>query len=297
MLDIRNLSKRYDSFSLGSINLQLKAGTVYGLVGANGAGKTTFFRTVMGTVRSDTGQISVKGNVVRNSCGQWKQDIGYVGDYTPLFENRSGFHNLKMFSHFYKNWSSERASFIANRFDLDLHQKVKNYSTGQRTKLAITLALSHQPKLLLFDEPATGLDPVSRETFIEMLFEEIEHGNKTILYATQHVSEIEQLADEIIFLNSGQILRQDMKEDLVEHWRRITFRKQGDVGEIPNCVSLKTYGLDFELVTDDHKQALCHLEQSQAESIEVSRLSVEQISVQILKQTVGDRHAWTNCSN
>jgi ABC-2 type transport system ATP-binding protein len=159
------------------------------------------------------------------------------------------------------------------------------------------LALSHQPKLLLFDEPATGLDPVSRETFIEMLFEEIEHGNKTILYATQHVSEIEQLADEIIFLNSGQILRQDMKEDLVEHWRRITFRKQGDVGEIPNCVSLKTYGLDFELVTDDHKQALCHLEQSQAESIEVSRLSVEQISVQILKQTVGDRHAWTNCSN
>ena len=283
MLNIGNLNKRYDSFSLGSIDLQLEEGSVYGLVGANGAGKTTLFRTVMGTVRRDAGHVSVMGKIADNNDGQWKQDIGYVGDYTPLFENSSGFRNLRMFGNFYENWSEDRARTIARRFDLDLQQKVKNYSTGQRTKFAITLALMHRPKLLLLDEPTAGLDPVSRDIFIEMLFEEIEQGGTTILYATQHVSEIEQLADEIIFLNSGQILRQDMKEDLVEHWRRITFRFSGDIGDIPNCVALKTYGLDFELVTDDHRAALDHLEKSGAESIAVSRLSIEQISVQILR--------------
>src|SRR5262245_55111998 len=134
MLEITNLRKKYDNFALGPIGLTLEPGTVHGLIGPNGAGKTTLYRLIMGTVRRDQGLVKVGGRTADATSGDWKRKIGYVGDYTPLFEHWSGARNLAAFAAFYDAWSEETVQSLASRLELDLNEKVSAYSTGQRTK-------------------------------------------------------------------------------------------------------------------------------------------------------------------
>jgi len=287
MLKIEDLVKSFDGFSLGPIKLELQAGIASGLVGANGSGKTTLFRTIMGTLRRNAGSIEIAGQMATSHSGDWKKAIGYVGDATPLFENWSGRKNLSQFAPYYENWSLDRTEQLARRLQLDLTLAVKNYSTGQRTKLAIILALAHKPTLLLLDEPTSGLDPVARDTFMEILFEARQNEQLSVLYATHYIAEIEQLADEISFIDEGQILRSEIKDDLTDNWRRIAFRFDKALGEIPGTVNLKTEGYVFEVITDQQAETLSHLERIGAEAITASRLSLEQISVQILRKSAG----------
>ena len=283
ILEISNLCKKYEDFYLGPVDLRLEPGTAHGLIGSNGAGKTTMFRCIMGSVRRDHGLVKVNGEVADGKSGNWKRSIGYVGDFTPLFEHWSGARNLQAFAPYYENWSEETVQSLASRFELNLSQTVKNYSTGQRTKFAIILALAHRPTLLLLDEPTTGLDPVVRDVFMEILYEQMQNEDLTLVYATHHVTEIEQLADQLIFLGSGRILRHEFKENLVQNWRKVTFRLDGEIGDIPNQVARVTRGREHEVTTNNYQSTLWFLEQSGAESIQTNRISTEQICVQILK--------------
>ncbi|PCJ25557.1 MAG: hypothetical protein COA96_06970 [SAR86 cluster bacterium] len=286
MLELTNLCKTYKEFSLGPVDLKLEAGTAHGLIGANGAGKSTMFRCIMGVVRRDQGLIKVNGNYADQSSGGWKQSIGYVGDYTAFYDHLPAAKNLQMLSAYYENWSNEVVQTLASRFDLNLSQQVKNYSTGQRTKLAIICALAHKPPLLLLDEPSIGLDPVSRDLLMEILFEEMQKEDLTLLYSTHHVSEIEQLADRLIVIDQGRILRHEDKEHLAANWRKITFRYDGELGEIPNQVSVKIQGTEFEVISNNCQSTIWYLEKLGAESVQSNRISTEQICVQILKHQV-----------
>jgi len=289
MLEITNLCKRYDRFALGPIDLRLEPGTVHGLIGPNGAGKTTLFRLVMGTVRRDQGLITVGGRRAQAASGDWKQRIGYVGDYTPLFEHWSGARNLDAFAAFYDSWSDEVAQSLASRLELDLSQTVRAYSTGQRTKLAIVRALAHHPNLLLLDEPASGLDPVARETFLEILFEQMGNEELTVLYATHHVSEIERMVDRLVLIRGGRILAHESVDALVENWRRITFRTNRPIGDVPHQVSGVREGDDHQVTTSSFQSAVWYLESQGVERIETSRLTTEQICVQVLRHGVARR--------
>jgi ABC-2 type transport system ATP-binding protein len=300
-LETINLCKRYRDFSLGPIDLKLEPGTVHGLIGANGAGKTTLYRCLMGTVRKDQGLIKLNGQTVVRHSGHWKKAIGYVGDYTPLFENWSGARNLQTFARFYENYDEELVQTLASKFDLNLDQIARNYSTGQRTKLAIIHALAHGANFLLLDEPTSGLDPVSRDTFMEIIYEQMGKQELTILYATHYVTEIEQIADQLIIINNGKILGHKVKEDLAQHWRKITFRSNRELGELPNQVAMKVFvddrdsGTDlqpnfskeYEVISSNQESTRMFLEHAGAEGIQSSRLSIEQICVQILKTQAG----------
>lgn len=287
MLETTNLCKAYKDFSLGPIDLNLEAGSAHGLVGANGAGKSTLFRCIMGVVRPDQGIIKINGHLADTSSGNWKQSIGYVGDYAPFYEQLSGARNLQLLAAYYENWSNELVQSLASRFDLNLSKTVKSYSTGQRTMLAVITALAHRPSLLLLDEPSIGLDPVARDILMELLFESMQEENLTLLYSTHHVSEIEQLADRLIIIDHGRIARQEDKEHLAENWRKITFRYQSELGEIPNQVSAKRQGVDYEIISSNCQSTTWFLEKLGADSIQVNRLSTEQICVQILKNQRG----------
>jgi len=289
MLEITNLCKAYKEFSLGPVDLTLESGSAHGLIGANGAGKSTMFRCIMGVVRRDQGLIKLNGNYADPSSGNWKESIGYVGDFSPYYDQLTGAKNLQLLSAYYENWSNEKVQSLASRFDLNLSQDVKSYSTGQRTKLAIIAALAHSPSLLLLDEPSTGLDPVSRDQLMELLFESMQQEDLTLLYSTHHVSEIEELADKLIIIDSGRIVRHEDKEYLAQNWRKITFRHAGELGEIPNQVSAKRQGNDYEVITNNSQSTTWYLEKLGAESIQTNRLSTEQICVQILKSQRGSR--------
>jgi ABC-2 type transport system ATP-binding protein len=283
MLEITNLRKKFGEFALGPIDLTLEPGTVHGLIGPNGAGKTTLFRAVMGTVRRDQGLVKVGGRKADASSGEWKRQIGYIGDYTPLFEHWSGARNLRAFAPFYNNWSEETAESMASRLELDLSQKVGAYSTGQRTKLAIILALAHHPSLFLLDEPANGLDPVTRDTFTEVLFEQMRNEELTVLYATHHISEIERMVDRLIFISDGRILANEPVDTLVENWRKITFRTSQPIGDVPHQVSAVREGDDHEVTTSSYQSALWFLESQGVECIHTSKLTTEQICVHVLR--------------
>ncbi len=283
MLEIEQLTRQYDSFSLGPVNLSVEAGCALGLVGANGAGKTTLFKSLMGTVRRDEGLVKINGVETSATNGRWKEQIGYVGDYLPFFDNWSGHRNLHTLARFYSNWSEQLALNLAQRLNLDLNKKVKQYSTGNRTKLAIVAAFCHRPSLILLDEPSNGLDPVARDTFMDILYEQMESGETALLYATHHISEIETLADRLVFLSEGQVLRDEIKEDLSESWKRITFRSEHCPVDIPHVVSLRSEHPFHELLSNNGRECEDFLRQQNVENLETSNLAIEKIAVEILK--------------
>lgn len=285
LLSVNQLVKSFGTFSLGPLNIEIEPGTSVALVGANGAGKTTFFRSVMGTLRKQQGEICFDGRTVEETVPAWKQHVGYVGDFCPLFESWSGTRNLEAYRRFYPDWSQPRAEEIARRLKLDLSLKPSQYSTGQRTKMAIVLALASQPRLLLLDEPGTGLDPVARDAFIELLFEFLQDEAHSLVYATHHISEVEQLADRLVFISEGQVIRDEVKEDLAEKWRRLSFRSEAPVADLPHAITTQCQPPFYELITDDANATIQQLRSEGISEVESSRLSIEKIAVEILKSS------------
>jgi ABC-2 type transport system ATP-binding protein len=298
-LEINKLCKRYRDFVLGPIDLALEPGMVHGLIGANGAGKSTLFRCLMGVLKPDQGNITFNGQLADPDATHWKQSIGYVGDYTPLFENWSGARNLRTLARFYENYDEKQVDQLAAKFDLNLDQLASTYSTGQRNKLAIIHALAHGAQFLLLDEPTSGLDPLARDTFMEVLCEQMGRQELTILYATHYVTEIEPLADKLLFIRDGQLLGRETKDELAQHWRKFTFRSAGELGALPGQVALKMASsdsagvvsrnstMDYEVISSNGESTRLFLEHAGVQRIETSRLSLEQICVQILKAQTG----------
>lgn len=279
---ITGLVKKYPDFMLGPLDLTLEPGMVLGYIGPNGSGKTTTMHCLTGLVKADKGRMEIFGRENHPNKPAWKLDIGYVGDVHVFYERWTGERNLKFLSQFYPNWSDELAKKLADRFQLPLHKKAKELSTGNRVKLSLVSALAHSPKLLLLDEPTAGLDPVVRTEVLDTLFEILEDGERAIFYSTHILSDISRLADELVFLSHGQILQRNAKDDLTESWRRISFRMPEKV-EIRDTVDHKTEGLDHQVVSSDFGETIKHLKELNAEHIQDTRMTIDEIAVQILK--------------
>lgn len=280
---IRNLVKTYPDFKLGPLNLDLAPGMVLGFVGPNGSGKSTTMHCLVGLVRPDTGKIEIFGRENDLNQPAWKFDIGYVGDLHVFYENWSGEKNLQFLAQFYPNWSHEFAAKLAKRLDLPLQKKAKELSTGNRAKLAIVAALAHAPKLLILDEPTAGLDPVARAEFQDVLFELMADGERAIFYSTHILPEISRLADELAFLQNGQVVLRTAKDDLTEKWRKISFRLPRNNLKFVSVVSQQQEGNDYQVISFDFEATLRQLHELGVENVQHSRLSVDEIAVQILK--------------
>jgi len=282
-LAVQGLVKHYKGFSLGPIDLELEPGTVLGLIGPNGAGKTTLLSSIIGLVRADGGSATVYGLPNDPDRVDWKQMIGYVGDEPAFYERWSGARNLKFASQFYPEWDDDQAYALAARFKLDLGKKVREMSRGNRVKLALIMALAHNPRLCLFDEPTSGLDPVVRDEVLELLYEMMGQGKMAILYSTHILTDLARLADDLVFLSDGTLLLRTPKEEMTETWRRISFRHTGDTVKLPGIVTYKREGADHIVMTRDREGALATLREQGIDSIEESRLTLDDIAVQILR--------------
>ena len=283
VLSVNGITKRYEGFQLGPLDIEIEPGLVVGLIGPNGAGKSTALNIMAGLIRPDAGSASVAGNPVSFDDPKYKFDLGYIGDEPVFYERWTGLKNLTFIAQFYPDWSQERALELAKRFDLDLNKRANDLSRGNRTKLYLITALARSPKLMLFDEPTSGLDPVVRSEMLDVLWEIIERGEQAILYSTHILSDINRIADELIFLIDGKVLLRCGKDDLIEKWRRLSFAATSDNLKLEGVVSHKHENGRHIVITPDFEKTERQLTGMGIGGVETVRMSIDEIAVQIMK--------------
>lgn len=218
-IEIKNLTKKYDSnFELGPINLNIPSGCIIGLIGENGAGKTTLIKSLLSIIKSNQGTINIFEKDISKYEATIKEDIGVVLDdmFFPEILNAKDL-NIIM-KDLYKNWDSDLYCKYLEDFKLPNDKKIKEMSKGMRKKLEIAVALSHKPKLLILDEPTSGLDPVVRSEVLDIFLKFIEDEEHTILLSTHITSDLEHIADEIIFIDKGSLLLQESRDELLDNY-------------------------------------------------------------------------------
>lgn len=204
VLEMKEINKKFPRFELKNINLQLKKGSVMGLIGANGAGKTTIIKSIMGLSNIDSGEILVLGEEILKKP-IIKDKVGLVYDEILGFPNYTIEKNKNIIKEFYLNWEEDKFRFYLKKFKLDPFEKIKNLSKGSRMKYSLAIALSHKAELLILDEPTAGLDAVVRADFLDILFELVEKEEISILYSTHITGDLEKIADYITFVKDGKI--------------------------------------------------------------------------------------------
>ena len=218
-IEIRGLCKHYKDFSLNDLNLDLPYGCVLGLVGENGAGKSTTIRLIMDALDRDGGSVSVLGTDNKSRDFQaLKEDIGVVLDETFVPEVMSAKQLGKVMAGTYKNWDQAAYDGWLRRFELPLDKKFSTYSRGMTMKLGIAAALSHRPKLLLLDEATGGLDPMVREELLEVFADFAAEDGHAVLLSSHIVSDLERICDYIAFLHKGRLVLCEEKDLLLDRY-------------------------------------------------------------------------------
>lgn len=218
-IEIRGLTKHYKGFSLENLNLDLPAGCVLGLVGENGAGKSTTIRLTMDALERDGGTVTVLG--VDNKSREFhaiKEDIGVVLDETFVPEILSAKQLGRIMAGSFKNWEQDTYEGWLKRLDLPEDKRFKDYSRGMTMKLGIAAALSHGAKLLLLDEATGGLDPMVREELLEVFADFAAQDSHAVLLSSHIVSDLERICDYIAFLHKGRLVLCEEKDVLLEKY-------------------------------------------------------------------------------
>jgi len=231
-IEFRGVSKRYRFFALEEVSFRLEPGQIMGFVGPNGAGKSTTIRILMALVRQDAGDVEVLGCRMPDEQVRAKWDVGFVSEEMRLFSGATlDWHMGFVRSIFPGAWDDRYAARLLQRFHLHREQKVKGLSRGEQVKAALLLALARKPRLLVLDEPTTGLDPVARQEVIGELMEILQDEERSILFSSHNTLDVEQISDQITFIDRGKIVDTDDKEAFLERWRRLTL-------EVPESVTL-----------------------------------------------------------
>ena len=218
-IDIRGLTKQYKDFTLGPMDLTLPMGCVLGLVGENGAGKSTTIRLIMNAVSRDGGEVTVMGlDNLAPEFREMKEDIGVVLDETCVPEFITARQLGKILSGAYRNWDEAAYNSWLNRFQLPPNKKYKEYSRGMTMKLGIAAALSHGAKLLLLDEATSGLDPMVREELLEVFADFAAQDDHAVLISSHIVSDLEKICDYIAFIHKGKLMLCEEKDMLLERY-------------------------------------------------------------------------------
>lgn len=252
------VGKRYRHFSLENIHLELPTGCITGFIGANGAGKSTTIRILMGLVHQDEGSVRVLGHSMPAEQAKAKLDIGFVSEDMRLYGAATLAWHMEFMRPIYPRWDQKYAEELARRFDLKPQQKIKGLSHGQRVKAALLLALARRPRLLVLDEPTTGLDPVARVEVLGELMAALADEERTILFSSHNTLDVEQISDQITFIDRGRIIDSDDKEAFLDRWRRLRLVLPPDVAvpRLPGVVEVGGSGRLPVLTTDRFEPAM-----------------------------------------
>jgi ABC-2 type transport system ATP-binding protein len=279
---LRGVCKRYDHFFLDRVDMTLAQGSVMGFLGANGAGKSTTIRILMGLVHQDSGSVEVLGHPMPSQQALAKAEIGFVSEDLRLYGGCTLAWHMALVASVFPRWDAKYAQALLGRFNLQSGQKIKGLSHGQRVKAALLLALARRPRLLVLDEPTTGLDPVARHEVLAELMAVMADEERSVLFSSHNTHDVEQIADAITFIDRGRIIDADDKENYLERWRRIRLDLPPgrSLERVAGTVSLTGEGRSRVLTTSSFSDATAIACQAEGASIHaIETMSLEEIFV------------------
>lgn len=286
ILSLSNVSKSYDSHCvLDNASLTLKKGTVMGLLGANGSGKTTLLKTALGLLKADRGEAKLFAEDAWHLSDINKQSLGFVAQSLDFFNWMKVEQLLEYNSGFYSNWDAARAHQLINDWDIARDKKVSTLSEGQKQRLAITLAMSYSPELLILDEPVASLDPAARRQFIKQLIDMNLDNQTSILFSTHITSDIERVAADVAFLKDGKIQYQGGVDELKERVVRLHVLSPESITcdiAIPNVLSKKVVNNRATFTVNNFDSSLLpEWEKRFNANIQVESLNLEDIFLEL----------------
>lgn len=220
-LTIKNVTKKYERFTLNNISFSVPQGCIMGLIGENGAGKSTLIKTVLDLTHKDRGEVEFYGEHFDSNCAELKEDIGVVFDklhFNTMFNPKQVNSICAMM---YKNWDKDEFMKYLDLFGLREDQKIAKMSKGMKMKLGIAIAMSHKAKLLILDEPTSGLDPIARDELLDFFLDFVQDETHSILFSSHITTDLEKIADYITFIHKGGLLFSKTKDELLYDYRII----------------------------------------------------------------------------
>lgn len=218
ILEVKNLSKKYDGFELKNISFNIPKGMIMGFIGENGAGKTTTIKSILNIIHDYSGDIKIFGRDNRESQEDINENIGVVLDDMFFPEILTASDINVIMKDIYSNWDSGLYFDYLNKFSLPLKKQIKTFSKGMRKKLEIITALAHKPKLLILDEPTSGLDPIARNEVINLFQDFIQDEESSILLSSHITTDLEHIADYITFIDNGEIVLTKTTDEILNNY-------------------------------------------------------------------------------
>jgi ABC-2 type transport system ATP-binding protein len=218
ILELKGVTKYYESFSVRDVSFSLPRGYIMGLVGPNGAGKTTLVKLILNLVQRDGGEIRAFGQDVCRDEIAVRSRIGFVHEAPTFYDHLQAGRVASLIAPFYATWDAGLFDRLAREFSLPLDKAVWRLSRGTRTKLALAIALAHHAELLVLDEPTTGLDPVFRRELLDHLLGCLEDGRTSVLFSTHITSDLDRIADYVAFMHNGRLVLWSPRDALQERW-------------------------------------------------------------------------------
>lgn len=215
VLEVKNLSKHYKDFDLDHVSFTVPQGSITGFVGINGAGKTTTIKLMLDLINKDSGEIYYQDQSLQNNRKEIMDKIGVVLDSDCFYEDMTIREMKNIIAPMYKSWNPEKYQGYLQKFRLDDSKKIRILSKGMKMKFALTLALSHETEFLILDEPVNGLDPLVRNELNQILKDYTRDGQKSVFFSTHIISDLEEIADHIVFMDHGTIVFEKTMMELI----------------------------------------------------------------------------------
>lgn len=218
VLTVSGLTKKYNGFTLSDISFEVPQGSIVGLIGENGAGKSTILKSILGLIHKDSGEISILGSPCEQLQTKEKEKIGVVFNGTNFSEELTPQKLNKVLKGIYSSWDQDYFFSLLEKLSLPATKKIKSFSKGMKAKLSIAVAFSHYPKLLILDEATSGLDPVVRDDILDMFLDFVQEEENSILVSSHITSDLEKIADYIVFIHKGRLMFSKSKDELLENY-------------------------------------------------------------------------------
>lgn len=215
ILEVNNLTKQYSEFKLDHVSFSIPKGTIMGLIGENGAGKSTTINAILDLIKKDDGTVTFWGQELSANPHDIKENIGVVFDSLNFHDTLTPAKINKLLAAAYKQWEPATYKSYLEQFELPANKELKTFSKGMKMKFSIAAALSHKPKLLILDEATSGLDPIIRDDILDVFLDFVQDENHSILVSSHITTDLEKIADYITFIHKGKVLFNKAKDDLL----------------------------------------------------------------------------------